>query len=84
LFSIVYYRKNVTNNDFYERAIQYQCKVDEMGKRAFTGVNFLSRTHFNSDTERKQAIDEMISAASQAGVEQEYLQQLKIVQWQNC
>ncbi len=55
-----------------------------MGKRAFTGVNFLSGGHFNSDTERKQAIDEMISAASQAGVEQEYLQQLKIVQWQNC
>jgi hypothetical protein len=81
---LVYYRKDLINGDFYDRAIQYQCKIDEMGKRVFTGVNFLSRTHFQSDTERKQAIDEMTTAASHAGIEQEYLQQLKIVQWEHC
>ncbi len=74
----------MNNSNLYDRAIQYQCKIDQFGERIFTGVNFLSRTHFNSDTERKQAIDEMTNAAIQAGVEQEYLQQLKVVQWETC
>lgn len=74
----------MNRNDSYDRAIQYQCKADEFGKRVFTGVNFLSRTYFNSDAERKQAIDEMIDDALQAGVEQTYLQELKIVQWETC
>ncbi|CAF2848673.1 unnamed protein product [Rotaria sp. Silwood2] len=82
--SVVYYRKSEINNYSYDRAIQYQCKVDKLGQRVFTGINFLSRTYFNSDIERKQAIDEMITAAINAGVEQKYLQQLKIVQWKNC
>lgn len=74
----------MNNSNSYDRAIQYQCKIDQFGKRIFTGINFLSRTHFNSATERKQVIDEMTNAASQAGIEQEYLQQLKIVQWDTC
>jgi hypothetical protein len=79
---LVYYRQS--NNNLYDRAIQYQCKVDETGKRIFTGINFLSRTHLNSDDERKHAIDEMALEAIKAGVEQQYLQQLKIVQWLTC
>lgn len=78
---IVYYRKN---NNTYDRAIQYQCKIDELGQRIFTGINFLSRTSFNSDDERKQAIDEMTIEALKVGVEQKYLQQLNIVQWKSC
>ncbi|CAF4668488.1 unnamed protein product, partial [Rotaria magnacalcarata] len=58
--------------------------IEQLGKRVFTGVNFRSRTHFSSDAERKQAIDEMINEALNAGVEQKYLQKLKIVQWETC
>ncbi|CAF1048195.1 unnamed protein product [Rotaria sp. Silwood1] len=83
--TVVYYRNNeINNNNFYDRAIQYQCKVDHLNKRIFTGINFLSRTYFNSDIERQQVINEMINSAVNAGVEQKYLQELKIVQWKNC
>ena len=55
-----------------------------MGNRTFTGVNFLSRTYLNSDSERKQAIDEIINATICAGIKGKYLQHLKIVQWSTC
>ncbi|CAF3349247.1 unnamed protein product [Rotaria socialis] len=80
----VYYRRSVIKNDSYDRTIQYQCKIDQLGKRVFTGVNFLPRTHFDSAADRKQATDEMINEALNAGAEQKYLQELKIVQWETC
>lgn len=79
---VVYYRQS--NNDSYDRAIQYQCKFDESGERIFTDINFISRTHLNSDDQRKQTIEKMTLEAIKAGVEQQYLQQLKIVQWLTC
>ncbi|CAF3328784.1 unnamed protein product [Rotaria socialis] len=76
--------RSVIKNDSYDRTIQYQCKIDQLGKRVFTGVNFLPRTHFDSAADRKQATDEMINEALNAGAEQKYLQELKIVQWETC
>ncbi|CAF0884223.1 unnamed protein product [Didymodactylos carnosus] len=79
--TVVYFRITLVGG--YDRAIQYQCKM-ENDVRVFTGINFLSRDHFNSDNERQRAVDEMKTEAEKVGIEQEYLDQLKIVGWQTC
>lgn len=84
VFSLVYYRQSGASDRAYDRAIQYQCKRDANGQRIFTGINFLSRTSFQSDAERQQAIDELVQSAISAGVESNYLQELKVVQWERC
>lgn len=84
VFSLVYYRQSGASDRSYDRAIQYQCKRDANGQRIFTGINFLSRTSFQSDAERQQAIDELVQSAISAGVESNYLQELKVVQWERC
>ncbi|CAM2725485.1 unnamed protein product [Rotaria socialis] len=68
----------------FSRAIFIILLLQKKCKRVFTGVNFLPRTHFDSAADRKQATDEMINEALNAGAEQKYLQELKIVQWETC
>ena len=84
MISLVYFRQSGDGDHAYDRAIQYQCKSDANAKRTFTGINFLSRTALQSDAERQQAINEMIQAAASAGIESNYLQELKLVQWEHC